>query len=159
MTVYLTAGADSDYEISAYAFKVGNLPTVLGHHVGWTVVEAYYHGLIALSHYIIYKKLYVNATGFVLCTPSKAVKKLVTTEYLEQLHKNSWKSPDGDYIFYLSLLKELYYHRIFYKERTKKWSVLTELSENVYQIFESCQAELNDLIIKEDPHPCVDEMK
>ena len=152
MIVYLTAGADSDYEISAYAFKVANLPIVLDHHVGWTVVEAYLHGLISLSHYIIYKKLYVNATGFTLCTASKAVQKLITTDYLEQLHNNSWKAPDGEYIFHLPLLKELYYHRIFYKERSKKWSVVTELSENVYQTYESCQSELNELIVKEDPH-------
>ena len=138
MFVYLTASADAEYNASAYAYKIGSFSVVSERHLGWTVVEAYLHGYLALSTEIIKKHLYHSAYTYTVCTPSKPVIKLLTTSWLEVLHDNNWKDPEGKPVFYLSVLKELYYHRMFYKERNVNWDILTELNTSSYQLYELC---------------------
>lgn len=142
MNLYLSAGADAEYKASAYAFIVGNFPVRSDRRLGWTVVEAYAHGLLDASNYIISNHLYGPVKDVVVCTPSKYVLKLVSTDYIQVLHDNGWKSLDGKHVFYLPVLKELYYHRIFYKEREISWSSAQDVTEAEYHLFERCQEKL-----------------
>lgn len=146
MYVYLTAGADDNYDASAYAYIVANFPVRSERHRGWTVVEAYLHGLLDLSNFIISKDLYRHVTGFVICTPSQLVINITEHKYLEQLQDIGWKNPNGGYLFHSTILKELYYHHVFYKEREIKWISMTSVGEMEYKLFERCQEQVEKIL-------------
>ena len=139
MYVFLVAGADETYDASAYSFSVGNLSIQSDRRYGWTVVEAYLNGFLQLSNFIIKEKLYRPSKSFILCTASQPVIKLIKTDFLGQLKNNSWRSLDGKPIFYVPILKELYYHKLFYEERGITWDTLTELGDMEYRLYEQCQ--------------------
>lgn len=146
LRVYLTADADGEYESSAYAYRVGNFPIQSEKHFGWTVAEAYLHGLLSLSNYIIRRNIFSKSVGFDFCTGSKQVIRLITTDRLYFLHDHDWHDPDGP-VFYIPVLKELYYHKRFYEEREIRWTCLTEVNESDYNIFEKCKETVNSLLL------------
>lgn len=146
MFVYLTAGTNETFDVSAYTYKVANFPVTSDKRWGWTVVEAHLHGLLELSNFIIKKMLYRSVQEFVVCTSSSLIQKICDTDYLYDLQKNSWKSPDGAPLFHVPLLKELYYHKLFYKERDVSWSILMELGETEYRQYDLCTDRLKQIL-------------
>lgn len=150
MNIFLIADADASYDASGYSYSVANFPVKTERKYGWTVVEAYFNGLLSLSNFLIKDEIYKSVTGFVMCTPSKQVINILTTDYLEQLEANSWKSLNSRPLFHVPLLKELYYHRIFYKERNILWTVQTEIGDSEYHQFERCKDYLSSLLTGKD---------
>ena len=145
MYVYLVAGTTESYDVSAYSYMVGNLHVQTNRHVGWTVVEAYLYGFLDLNNYVIKNRIIPTAISFDVCTPSGQIKKIVDTPWLETLQANSWVDPDGP-LFYKPLLQELYFHRIYFKERGIQWSCLTELNESEFRSFTKCKDVLQSLL-------------
>jgi len=145
MYAYLVAGATEEYNVCAYSYLLGNFPIQSGTHVGWTVVEAYLHGLIELETYVIKKSLTPTVTAFEVCTPSNLVRTLIDTDRLEVLHDNNWVDPDGP-VFYIPELQELYYLRMYYKERGIAWRCLSELDQPQYRFFEMCRDHLQTIL-------------
>lgn len=139
MNCYLFAGKNEDYTKSAYAFVVSGGAVQCGSHLGWTVQEAYLNGLRDLSDYIIKHHYSKEGSYFELCTPSKMIITVVTTDRLERLHDNHWKNPDGRPLFHVPILQELYYHRLYYKERDIVWGAAQEIAESEYFRVEQCK--------------------
>lgn len=150
MYIYLVAQSGKNYDSSAYCAQVGNFNYMMDRRLGWTVVEAYLNGLLDVSRFIIKKGLYESVNGFVLCTSSGMVVRILDTNYLGELYEKGWKSEPNNPLFHVPLLQELYYHWIFYKERGVKWQSMTEVDELELRHYELCKSALEKYLLEVD---------
>jgi len=81
-----------------------------------------------------------------VCTPSKMVITLLTTDKLEVLKANGWKNPDGKPLFHVPILQELYWHRLYYKEREVLWDGVNEIDESEMAHVDICRDAVEDLL-------------
>lgn len=146
MYVYLLGNTNKSQSVSAYCYRVSNFPYQTRYSRDWTVVEANLHGLVDLSTNIIRKEIYRSVTGFDLIATSQYIIKCVNTDYLEEMKAGSWKSVDGRPVFYIPLLEQLYFHRIFYKERGITWNVPNEVTAMEVSGFNCCRDHLDSYL-------------
>ena len=140
MNVYLYAHVNDETGLSgSYSFIVGNSDVFSGKGSDWTSVGAYLNGFKAASSYIIQHGLWKEIKYFSVCTPSSFISKIINDGLLVKYAENNWHDDHGVPLIHRVVLRELYYHYLFYFERDIGWYVMKEVTDMEFRQFERCR--------------------